>query len=77
MTEAEAEARAALAAWDGVGGLEAWIAEQPWEAMPDGWRVKTRLQGWSFELQPNGNGLRIIASPGVGTAPAVWVIAPA
>jgi hypothetical protein len=30
------EARAALAAFDGVGGLEAWIADQRWEAVPGG-----------------------------------------
>ncbi len=30
----EVQARAALAAFDGVGGLEAWIAEQRWEAIP-------------------------------------------
>ena len=69
----ENEARAALAAWDGVGGIEAWIAGQPWEAVLDGWRVQGRLQGWSFKLHPNGNGLRIVASPGSGQ-PAVWVI---
>ena len=34
----EAEARAALAAFDGIGGLERWIAAQrPWEAVPGGW----------------------------------------
>jgi hypothetical protein len=33
----EAEARAALAAFDGLGGLERWIAEQrPWQAVPGG-----------------------------------------
>ena len=36
----EDEARAALAAFDGLGGLERWIAEQrPWEATPGGWTV--------------------------------------
>ncbi len=36
----EAEARAALAAFDGIGGLERWIAAQrPWEAVPGGWTV--------------------------------------
>jgi hypothetical protein len=41
----EAEARAALAAFDAVGGLEAWIAEQPWLAAPSGWVVPEPLQG--------------------------------
>ena len=40
----EAEARAALRAYDGVGGLEAWIAEQPWKMAPNGWTVPTELQ---------------------------------
>ncbi len=35
---AEEEARAALAAFDGLGGLERWIAEQrPWQAIPAGY----------------------------------------
>ena len=42
----EAEARAALAALDGLGGLERWIAEQrPWQAIPTGWTVPGELQG--------------------------------
>jgi hypothetical protein len=32
----EAEARAALAAFDGLGGLERWIAEQWWKLVPRG-----------------------------------------
>jgi hypothetical protein len=32
----EDEARGALAAFDAVGGLERWIAEQPWLATPGG-----------------------------------------
>ncbi len=32
----EDQARAALAAFDGLGGLERWIAEQPWEPIPRG-----------------------------------------
>ncbi len=36
----EDQARTALAAFDGLGGLERWIAEQrPWEAIPSGWTV--------------------------------------
>src|SRR5215213_7178757 len=36
----EAEARAALRAFDGIGGVERWIARQRrWEAAPVGWTV--------------------------------------
>ena len=31
--------RAALAAFDAVGGLERWIAERLWQAAPGGWAV--------------------------------------
>ncbi len=38
----EAEARAALAAFDGLGGLERWVAAQrPWQAIPSGWCSST------------------------------------
>jgi hypothetical protein len=41
----QAEARAALAAFDGLGGLERWIAAQrPWEATPAGWTVPEPFQ---------------------------------
>jgi hypothetical protein len=47
----EAEARAALRAFVAVGGIEQWIAEQRWEAVPGGWRVRgqftTGASGWS------------------------------
>jgi hypothetical protein len=55
----EAEARAALAAFDGLGGLERWIAEQrPWQATPGGWTVPGELQGLRFrvEVAPGGCG---------------------
>ena len=35
----EDEARAALAAFDGLGGLEHWIAAQRWNVVPGGWVV--------------------------------------
>ena len=35
----------------GIVGLEAWIAEQPWQPGPDGWMVPGDLQGWRFRLQ--------------------------
>ncbi len=39
----EAAARATLAAFDGVGGLERWIAAQPWLVAPGGWVVPEPL----------------------------------
>ncbi len=45
----EAEARAFVA----VGEIEPWIAEQRWEAIPGGWRVRERFQG---EWQKPGAG---------------------
>ena len=41
----EAEARAALRAFVGIGGVEPWIAKQPWHATPGGWTVGGGLQG--------------------------------
>ena len=35
----EKEARALLSDCDGLGGLERWIVEQPWQVMPGGLRV--------------------------------------
>jgi hypothetical protein len=69
----EDQARAALAAFDAVGGLERWIAEQRWEAVPGGWRVRERFQGWRFRLEPVAGGLRVVMSVR-GGEPAVWVV---
>ena len=41
----EEAARAALAAFDGLGELERWIAGRPWQAIPTGWTVPGDLQG--------------------------------
>ena len=41
----EDQARAALAAFDSFDGLEPWIAEQPWMAVPGGWVVPEPFQG--------------------------------
>jgi hypothetical protein len=71
----EAEVRAALAGWGAlsVGGAEAWIADQEWQATPDGWIVAEQWQGWSFDLEAVASGVRITSSPSSGT-PAVWVV---
>ena len=51
----EAEARAALAAFDGLGGLERWIAAQrPWEAIPTGWTVPGDLHPAGFLAPARG-----------------------
>ncbi len=62
----EAEARAALAAFDGVGGLERWIAGRPWQAIPAGWTVPGELQGWRLRVEPAPGGVRVVASAGGG-----------
>ena len=69
----EAEARAALAAFDGVGGLERWIAAQRWEAIPGGWRMRERYQGWHFRVEPEAGGVRVVMSA-KGGEPAVWFV---
>ncbi len=69
----EAEARAALRAFVGVGSLERWVADQRWEAIPDGWRVRGRFAGWRFRLEPTPGGLRVVMSAR-GGEPAVWFV---
>ena len=68
----EAEARAALAAYDAIGGIEPWIAARPWQVTPDGWTVAGELQGWRFRLEAVPGGVRVIAM-GKGE-PAVWTV---
>ena len=69
----EAEARAALAAFDAVGGVERWIAEQPWLAAPGGWVVPEPFQGLRFRVEPAPGGVRVVATAR-GDEPAVWVV---
>jgi hypothetical protein len=70
----EAEARAALAAFDGLGGLERWIAEQrPWEAAPGGWVVPEPFQGLRFRVEPVAGGVRVVMC-GTGGQPAAWTV---
>ncbi len=70
----EAQARAALAAFDRLSGLERWIAEQrAWEAVPGGWRVRERFQGWHLRVEPAAGGVHIVMSAR-GGEPAVWVV---
>ncbi len=70
----ENQARAALAAFDGLGGLERWIAAQgPWHATPAGWTVPSDLQGWRFRVEPTPGGARVVASA-PGGEPAAWFV---
>jgi hypothetical protein len=52
----EAKARGALAAFDVAGGLEAWIAAQPWRQAPGGWVAPERGPALSARLTPRGAG---------------------
>ena len=69
----QAEARAALRAFVAVGEIERWIAEQPWEGIPGGWRVRERFQGWHFCVEPAPGGLRVVMSAR-GGEPAEWTV---
>lgn len=69
----EAEARAALRAFVGVGDLEHWIAEQPWLAAPGGWVVPQPFQGWRFRVEPAPGGVRVRAFMDNGE-PAAWIV---
>jgi hypothetical protein len=68
----EAEARELLRDCGGFGGLEAWIADQPWTVVPSGWTVAGRVQGRSFLLEPFGSDLRITAITPSGGTPGDW-----
>ena len=69
----EAEVRAALRAFDAVGDFERWIAEQRWEAIPGGWWVRERFQGWHFRVEPVAGGVRVVMSAR-GGEPAAWIV---
>jgi hypothetical protein len=70
----ENEARALLRDCDGQGGLEGWVARQPWHVVAGGWMVPGELHGWRFRLEPAPGGIHVTASSGEG-APAVWTVA--
>ena len=69
----EAEARAALRAFVGVGSLERWVADQRWEAIPDGWQVWERFQGRAVRLERVVGGVRVVMSAPDGGA-MVWTV---
>ena len=70
----EAEARAALRAFVGVGDIEPWIAGRFWKVVAGGWTVAGELQGWRFRLEVMPGEVRIIASTAGGGEPAVWTV---
>ena len=70
----EAEARAALRAFDGIGDIEPWIAGRPWQAAPGGWTVAGELLGWRYRLEVMAGGGRVIASTPGGGEPMVWTV---
>ena len=69
----EAEARAALRAFEAVGDVERWIAGRLWQAAPGGWTVDGELQGWRYRLEAVPGGVRVVMC-GTGGAPADWVV---
>ena len=69
----EAEARAALRAFVTVDEIEPWIAEQRWERVAGGWRVREQLHSWRFRVEPVAGGVRVVMSVR-GGEPAVWTV---
>jgi hypothetical protein len=69
-TVTEAEARAALRAFDRRRQVEPWIAGRPWQAVPGGWTVAGEPQGWRIRLEMVPGGVRVVASTCGGGEPA-------
>ncbi len=72
-TMMEVEVRAALAAFDAIGGMERWIAAQPWLAAPGGWVVPEPFHGLRFRVEPVTRGVRVRAFGDKGE-PAAWIV---
>jgi hypothetical protein len=68
----EAEARAALRAFVGVGGIEQWINAQDWEPTLAGWTVQG-LRSWLVRIEPVPGKVRIVMSMHGGD-PAAWTV---
>jgi hypothetical protein len=69
----EAEARAALRSFIGIGSLERWIADQHWEAIPGGWQLRERFQNCAVRLERVAGGVRVVMSAPGGEA-MVWTV---
>jgi hypothetical protein len=63
----------ALRAFVAAGEVERWIADQRWEAIPGGWRVRERFQGWRFRVEPAPGGVRVVMSAR-GGATGEWFV---
>ena len=72
-TMTEAEVRTTLAAFDAIGGMERWIAAQPWLAAPGGWVVPEPFHGLRFRVEPVARGVRVRAFADKGE-PAAWIV---
>ena len=62
-----------LTAFDGLAGLERWLAEWPWQAAPGGWAVRGELWGWRFRVEPVPGGVRVVASAD-GCGDVEWTV---
>jgi hypothetical protein len=71
MTEEEART---LLRDCGIGSLERWAADQPWRAVPGGWRVEGDLRGTQFEIGNGPDHLRVIAWIEGAGPPAEWTV---
>jgi hypothetical protein len=68
----EPEARDLLRRWLG-DGLEAWMADQPWQAAPGGWTLVGEMEFWRFTVDTIPGGL-LLSAWEPGAAPAVWTV---
>ena len=71
----ETQARAVLRAHQG-DGLEAWVADQAWQAAEDGsWRVEPDRDGWTFRVEavPGGTVRVIMRAPASGPITS-WLV---
>lgn len=68
----EPDARDLLRHWPG-DGLEAWMADQPWRAVPSGWALVGEFRFWQFKVETIPGGLRLSAGE-PWEAPAVWTV---
>jgi hypothetical protein len=74
----EDQARGLLRAVDRAGGLETWIADQPWIPLPSGWAVVPRHEGRRFRIEPvphDPGGLCIVVRPPTGGS-VRWLVSP-
>jgi hypothetical protein len=73
----ESQARDLLRAHPG-DGLEAWLAEQPWQAAEDGsWRVVPARHGRTFRVEGvPGQTVRVVERAPAAGAVTSWLVGP-